>query len=79
MSCPCCGQRDGLNTGGCLYCTARTYCAACWHLLSCSCGHKIGEHTCPNVTVVGTTEIIPTEIIPTEFIPTLPTTEVWSP
>ena len=60
MSCPCCGRRDGLSSGGCLHCVARVFCA-CGQLLACGCGQAIAEHHCPNVVLTST-------LTPTSFI-----------
>ena len=58
-ACPCCHRRDGLTSGGCLYCSARTYCAACGRLLVCGCGHEVEVHACPNTVLAGTVEPVP--------------------
>lgn len=58
-SCACCGRRDGLTSGGCLYCGMRTYCASCGQLLACGCGHASGAHACPAVTFHGIVEAVP--------------------
>ena len=58
-ACPCCHRRDGLTSGGCLYCSTRTYCAACGKLVACGCGHEVDAHACPSVIAVGTYEVIP--------------------
>lgn len=57
-ACSCCGRRDGLTSGGCLHCSARTYCA-CGQLVGCGCGRSFFVHACPSVTFVGLFEPIP--------------------
>lgn len=57
-ACPCCYRRDGLTSGGCLYCSARTYCM-CGQLLMCGCGREADPHACPNVMSIGTVEAVP--------------------
>jgi hypothetical protein len=72
--CPCCYRRDGFTSGGCTYCSARTYCA-CGAIVSCSCGYAIEAHSCPCVIVTGTVTAVGT----VEPILPLPAAEVWLP
>lgn len=75
-SCPCCGRRDGLTSGGCVYCSARTYCA-CGQLVSCGCGRAFSVHACPSIVFVGLFEPCPSIVFVGLFepIPTLPLAE----
>ena len=62
-TCRCCFRRDGITSGGCVYCSSQTLCGLCSRLLSCGCGRQLEAHVCPNILIVRTVVATPVVVI----------------